>query len=242
MLIKAIQSSSTPGMTKTSISTLLLYCPPSPFHLGALGTRVEKGRPGRRGKSPTGCCCSDLGKTSIIWSFSHLDGLPLVDLGDHRRGEDHRGEEGHELAPGKKKTCHLQKTQKRGLLVSPLFTIIIQDWKAPWKVEAPLLLGIHISFLGKSDPEGISTSAVLTWSSFRWLPKHWPGSFQTPRCLWWCRPRAGIPLPVRHKDSVEKSLLGQGNWCGGGEDKDRAAKAKHSLRGRVQLARSSNSS
>ena len=59
MLIKAIQSSSTPGMTKTSISTLLLYCPPSPFHLGALGTRVEKGRPGRRGKSPTGCCCSD---------------------------------------------------------------------------------------------------------------------------------------------------------------------------------------
>ena len=63
----------------------------------------------------------------------------------------------------KRKQYHLQKeTQKRGLLVSPLFTIIIQDWKAPRKVEVPLLLGIHISFLGKSDPEGISTSAVLT--------------------------------------------------------------------------------
>ena len=127
MLIKAIQSSSTPGMTKTSISTLLLYCPPSPFHLGALGTRVEKGRPGRRGKSPTGCCCSDLGKTSIIWSFSHLDGLPLVDLGDHRQVEDHRVEKVHELAPGKKrKHIICKKKHKSGVfwfhLSSPLLS------------------------------------------------------------------------------------------------------------------------
>ena len=89
-----------------------------------------------------------------------------------------------------------------------------------WQADPPLLLGIHISLLRESDPEGIRISSWTRASSFRWLLQDLPRSFQTPS-----PPGTVIFLPVCDKDFVEESLLCKGDGCGRRNDKDGAGKA-----------------